>query len=273
MQRICLLLVLTLLTALPAQAGAINTIQLHNRPAAEIIPIVEPMLGAGEVITGHGFKLFLRASAQTLEQVEAMIAALDIAAKILQISVFQGSERSLETNSVSGNLRIVTGEGSIAAGNNGARGTGSLSFGNDNVSGDISASSTRQRRQSSPVHQLRVAEGSTGFIETGRQIPFPGVGTSNEYKAVTTGFYILPRVRGERVTLQVSPFRNALSGSGSDTIETSSASTTISGRLGEWLQIGGVSENSSSSQRGIASYASSQGESSDSIWIRADLAR
>ena len=94
MRRLCTLLVLMLLASV-VQAASITTIQLHNRPAVEIIPIVKPMLGANEVITGSGYKLFLRASPQSLEQVRDIIDALDAAAKILQVSVFQGSERDL----------------------------------------------------------------------------------------------------------------------------------------------------------------------------------
>ena len=273
MKRFCTILAMALLLACTARAASINIIQLQNRPAEEIIPIVEPMLGPGEVITGQGFKLFLRSSAETLEQVQEMIGALDIAAKMLQISVFQGSKRSLEEINVGGNLQIETGSGSIGVGSNDSAGAGSINYGSGNVSGDINASSIRQRREDNPVHRLRVAEGTEGFIETGSQVPFLSGRYSSDYKAVTTGFYVLPRLRGDSVTLQVSPFKNALSQSGKGNIDTQSATTTISGRLGEWLQIGGVTESSSSSQRGIASYSSSKSETSDRIWIKAELVR
>jgi hypothetical protein len=92
MKLVYTLLGLMLLTS-PLQADSITTIQLQNRPAEEIIPIIEPMLGTGDVITGRGFKLFLRSSPETLAEVKDMIDVLDITAKILQISVFQGSER------------------------------------------------------------------------------------------------------------------------------------------------------------------------------------
>jgi hypothetical protein len=71
----------------------------------------------------------------------------------------------------------------------------------------------------------------------------------------------------------VSPFKNALSASRSGNIETQSANTTLSGRIGEWLQVGGVSEQSSYTQSGTASYSAGSSERKDSIWIRADLLR
>jgi hypothetical protein len=270
MIQICTLLALLLLTSV-VQAGSITTIQLNNRPAEEVIPIVKPMLGAGEVITGSGYKLFLRASPQSLQQVRDIIDVLDSAAKVLQVSVFQGSERDLKTRSVSGNLQIDNGNTSVDIGNSKNKSAGSISYNSGNVSGDINASSTHQRQTSNPVHQLRVSEGTEGFIQTGKQIPYFTGYSSTEYKDVTTGFYVLPRIHGDMVTLQISPFKNSLAKAGKGSIETQSARTTINGRIGEWLPLGGVSEQSNRSQSSIGSSSSTKSSSQQSIWIRADL--
>ena len=271
MKRICMLLALMLLAS-AAQAASITTIQLNNRPAEEVIPIIKPMLDAGEVVTGSGYKLFLRASPQSLEQVRDIIDALDTAAKMLQVSVFQGSEQDLETRSVSGNLQIDNGNISVGIGNNNKnKSAGGISYNSGNLSGDINASTTHQRQTSNPVHQLRVSEGTEGFIQTGKQIPYLTGYSSTEYKDVTTGFYVLPRIRGDMVTLQISPFKNSLTKTGKGSIETQSARTTITGRIGEWLPLGGVTEQSKRSQSSIGSSSSSKSQSQHSIWIRADL--
>jgi type II secretory pathway component GspD/PulD (secretin) len=274
------ILAFLLLLASAAHAGSLTTIQLMNRPAEEIIPIIKPMLGAGDAIAGQGFKLFLRSSAQTLEEVRAMIEALDVAARNLQISVYQGSEKSLEAMEVSGNIQIENDNANISIGTRKTDAAGNIDYSNDNVSGSISASSTRLSQQSGPVHQLRVAEGTEGFIQTGKQIPyFTGSGwyrpatATVEYKDVTTGFYVLPRIRGENVTLQVSPFKNSLSGAHDGSINTQQANTTISGPIGEWLEIGGITEQFKHSQSGILSRSSAEGSSEGKIWIKADLAR
>ncbi len=127
---------------------------------------------------------------------------------------------------------------------------------------------------------MRVTEGSEAYIETGEQIPiFAGtrwlapdaVAGGIEYKDVVTGFYVSPRVHGDQVTLQVSPFRHALRGGGN--IETQSAHTTLTGRLGEWLLVGGVSEQLGRAQSGAGDYRSTQSRGDAGIWIRADLIR
>jgi hypothetical protein len=270
-RRLCGLLTLSLLMLSAVQAASITTIQLQNRPAEEVIPIVKPLLGPGEVITASGFKLFLRASPASVEQVREIVDALDIAAKMLQIYVFQGSEKDLKTVSINGNLRIDSGNASVGVGSSGKQGAGNITYNSGKVSGDINANSSQTSQSSSPVHQLRVTEGTEGFIQTGNQVAYSSYNNGTEYKDVTTGFYVLPRIRGAGVTLKVRPFKNSQSNTRADSIETQSANTTISGRLGEWLPLGGVTEQFKRSQSGIGSSSSSEGSNRSSIWIRADL--
>ena len=247
-RAICLLLILLTLTSI-AQAASINIIQLTNRQAVEVIPVIEPMLGPGDAISGQGFKIFLRSSPETLAEVKEMIAALDAPGKTLQISVFQGSSQTLKQQGLSANIQIADG----------------------NVSGSISGANSQQSRQSNPVHRVRVSEGREAYIETGQQIPFFSGGLNS--RNLLTGFYVLPRIHGHNVTLEVSPFKNALSSSNGNSIDTQSANTTITGRIGQWLLIGDFSEQSSHTQNGIVSQNSSESSRDESIWIRAELIR
>jgi hypothetical protein len=264
---LCLLLISV------TQAASLTTLQLRNRTAAEVIPIIEPMLEPGDAISGHGYKIFLRASPQTLSDVQQMIDTLDTALKMLQISVFQGSRETLERLSINGSLRIEGGDASAAIGKNSGDGAATITYDSSNTSASANASSERLSRQSSPVHQVRVAEGNAAFIETGDQVPYLAGEDGTVFRNVTSGFYVLPRIHGDSVTLEVSPFKNALSTSRSGNIETQSANTSLSGRIGEWLQVGGVSEHSSYTQSGTGSYSSGSSKRQDRIWIRADLLR
>ena len=269
-----------LLLASAAQANPLATIRLENRPAEEVIPVVEPMLADGDAISGRGFTLFVRTSPATLAQVREMIAALDVAARTLQISVFQGSTRALGALGIDGRLRIAGEDGSVAIGtrrDGGNAAGGSVTYGTRGGSASVSATGTRLRLRDNPVHQVRVSEGMAGYIETGKRIPiFSGtqwIGSDTvsggiEYQDVVTGFYVLPRVNGERVTLEISPFKNALRGGN---IETQSARTTLFGRVGEWLLVGGVSEQLERARSGSGSYTSTRSRRDEGIWIRADL--
>ena len=240
-------LIFLLLTSVAGMAGSIETLQLRNRPAAEVIPIIEPLLESGESISGRGFKIFLRASPQTLADVRDLIAGIDVAAKTLMISVMHGSLQEIESTAISGSVRIEGG----------------------NVSGSLSGESTDSRRQSSPVHRLRVTEGNEGFIETGVSLP----GFAAVDVAASSGFYVLPRSHGDRVTLLISPFRSASGASNGSGVETLQAQTTITGRLGEWLPLGGVEQRSERSWSDGTGQRSSVRNQHHSIWIRADLLR
>jgi len=276
------LLVLVMLVS-SVQAASIATIQLQHRPAEEIIPIVKPMLGADDAISGQGFRIFLRSSPQTLSQVKDMIDVLDIAAKTLQISVFQGNTRGLSTLGLDANIQVESGDAGIDIGtdaNNSSDGGGSITYSTNNGSGSINSTSTRMRLEDNPVHQIRVTEGTEAYIETGEQIPYfsgtrwilPGtVAGGIEYKDVTTGFYVLARIHGDNVTLQVSPFKNSQGNARGGNIKTQYANTTITGRIGEWLLIGGATEQIKRSQSGTASYSSTQSRNNESIWIKTDL--
>ena len=264
---------LCLLLIAPLHAASLTIIQLQNRPVEEVIPIVEPMLGPGELITGQGFKLFLRASPETAQQVQEIVDAIDIAAKMLQISVFQGSKRKLDRITVSGNLQVETDNANIGVGNSNTSGAGNINYADGGVSIGGSASSQQLSQKNNPIHRLRVAAGTEAFIQTGSQVPYNTSYDSSAYKDVTTGFFVLPRVRGERVTLELRSFKNSLGNTASGIIETQSANTTITGQMGEWLKIGGVTEHSSQTQSGTASHSSSTSKRKDRIWIRADLVR
>lgn len=279
--KLVLKLLVLMLLASTAQADSIATIQLQNRPAVEIIPVIEPMLGASDAISGRGYKIFLRSSADTLAQVKDMIEALDIASKMLQISVYQGSARGVSELGIRGNIEVESGDARVSAGggNNGNNG-GSITYGTNSGSVRIGGESTRIRLNDDPIHQVRVAEGTEAYIETGKQIPVfsgtilpEGVVSGIEYKDVVTGFYVLPRIHGDSVTLQVSPFKNSNKHTGGGNIQTQSARTTITGRMGQWLLIGGVTEQLKRKQSGIGSQTSTQSRNNESIWIKADLIR
>ena len=236
-------ILLALLYATLLSAESITTLQLRNRPASEVVPVIEPLLEPGDKISGQGFKIFLRASPQTVAEVRELIASLDVAAKTLMISVFQGRRSDLEKHEISGSIRID----------------------NSGVSGSLAAGETQRSESSGPVHRLRITEGTSGFISTGTSSLF----YTTQVDAAS-GFYVLPRLNGERVTLLISPFRSDTQAAGRS-FDTLRASTTISGRLGEWLPLGGVDERIEHSQSdGIGSRNMSSSQQ-QSIWIRADL--
>ncbi|NHZ69878.1 MAG: hypothetical protein GWP20_01435 [Thermotogales bacterium] len=286
MKYLVILLLNLGLLATAAGADSINTIQLQNRPAEEIIPIIKPMLNADDSITGQGFQIFIRTTPENLQQIKQMISNLDVAAKQLKISVFQGNDRDLRALSMEGSARYQDSNTNISIGNTSDKSRGSdVHLSTRGGSATSHTLSTRGRLTDNPIHTLRVSEGTQGYIETGESIPYFSAGGgwfggrrnfidgSIEYKDVTTGFYVLPRVNGDQVILDVSPFKQSQSKTRGGDINTQSASTQITGKLGQWLPIGGTTEQVQRSSTSTGSYQTTQSRNNESIWIKAELVR
>jgi type II secretory pathway component GspD/PulD (secretin) len=281
MKRLSLLLGLVLLVS-AVQADSISTIQLQHRPAEDVISIVEPMLGADDAISGQGFKIFLRSSPQTLARVREMVEDLDIPAKILQVSVFQGSARDLGEPGISADVQIERGDAGVDVGNgrdNNVEAGGSVTYSTSDGSVSLNGISTQKSLRDNPIHQVRVVEGTEAYIETGERIPYfygawkgrRGYGGSIDYKDAMTGFYVLPRIRGDNVILEVSPFKSSQSNTDGDNIDTQSAGTTVTGRIGEWLLVGGITEQLEQAQSATGTTIATQSRDDTGIWVKADL--
>ncbi len=248
-----------------------------------MIPIIEPMLGPDDAISGEGFKMFIRAPAESQERVRAMVDFLDTAARELQLSVFQGSELVLRELAARANGQFERGDTRIEIGNgkesdDGAGGRITYSTTGGSVS--VAGTGTQRSLRDSPIHMVRVAEGNEAYIETGERIPyFTGAAWNGrrafaggvEYENVVTGFYVLPRVRGDNVVLEVSPFKSSRSDTGRGNIDTQSANTTVTGRVGEWLLIGGVTEQVERADSAIGTTYATRGGRNSGIWIKAEL--
>jgi type II secretory pathway component GspD/PulD (secretin) len=281
MKRLSLLPGLVLLVS-AVQADSISTIQLQHRPAEDVIPIIEPMLGADDGISGQGFKIFLRSSPQTLARVREMVEDLDIPAKILQVSVFQGSARDLGELGISADVQIESGDASVDIGNgrdNDVDAGGSVTYSTSDGSVSLNGISTQKSLRDNPIHQVRVTEGAEAYIETGERVPYfygawkgrRGYGGSIEYEDAMTGFYVLPRIRGDNVILEVSPFKSSQSNTDGDNIDTQSAGTTVTGRIGEWLLVGGITEQLEQTQSVTGTTIATQSRDDTGIWVKADL--
>ena len=280
MKQLCLLLASLLLVS-TVRADSVSVVQLQHRPAAEVVPVIAPMLGPNDAISGEGFRIFVRASAEGQQRVRSLVERLDTPARVLQVSVFQGSEHVLRELALRANVQIQRGDTTIDVGSgNEADGGGRIIYSTSGGSASVDAVATQRNLRDYPIHRVRVTEGKEAYIETGERIPyFVGAAMRGrralaggvQYENVVTGFYALPRIRGDNVVLEVSPFKNSRSDTGRGSVETQSATTTVTGRAGEWLFIGGVSEQAERTESAVASTYATQGSRNTGIWIKAEL--
>lgn len=229
-----------LVPAPPARAQELQIVELHHRLADDVIPIVQPLLDPGGVLTGIDGLLFVRTSPANLEQIRQAVAAVDREPRQLLISVGQGT---------------VTGSTTAAA-------QGSVVIGNDS-SARLQVGGRAQRADLRNLSSIRTLEGNETFIAIGQSAP---------YRSADTGFYATARVSGDTVTLEVSPRQQRFAGRGG-VVQTGGATTTVSVPLGEWVELGAVRDSSSGSTDGLLVWGRSTGVSEYSAWVKVEEVR
>ena len=261
-----------MLAAATAWADALETITLRHRSAEDLIPVLQPLLPAGAAIAGTGSVLLVRAEPSTLEQVRQAVATLDRAPRQLLITVGQDTAAQTQRAGIEGSGTV--GSGDVRVGVNAPPsaqdGAEIVLHGND------------QRDRIRTVSSVRTLEGYEAYLTLGESRPFtsssvtvmPHAGVvaheRTDYRDVLTGFYATPRLSGDRVTLEISPQQSRVAPGQRGTVATQSVTTTVSGRLGEWIEVGGASGNRNGSTAGLATWGTRTELTQYSAWVKVD---
>ena len=115
---------------------------------------------------------------------------------------------------------------------------------------DASQQSARSARDEQAEQRLQVLEGGQAYISTGE---------ARIYGQAGTGFAVMPRVSGSSVTLDIAAQQEAFTRGGA--VQGERAVSTVSGRLGDWIELGGIS------------VSSLRGEGERRIWVKVEELR
>jgi len=267
------LLALAMLAGVPAIADELEIIDLHHRRADDVIPIVLPLLEDGGALTGADDKLFVRSSPANLAQIRQAVAAIDRPQRQLLITVGQGSVATRDGTSVRGSATIGSGDVRVGVNQPPAGGSGATI-----MTGSRSVQTDQQNTSS-----IRALEGSEAYISVGQSVPFtsttvttgwhpPVAQQSTSYRDVTSGFYATARVSGDLVTLEISSRQQAYRPR-DETIDTKGATSVVTGRLGEWIELGAVREAQSGSSSGVLVWGRQTSSSEYSARVKVDEIR
>ena len=253
---------------LPLQAAPMLTEVIPTqRNAAELVQILKPLVPAPGSINHFQNQLIIKTSADHLAEIQALLKKLDKAPENLLIHVRFSDDSEVRRDLAeararirSGNLTLSTGSKQSGSGlNTGIR------------TGDVNAGLQLQRslstRSGNEQHSLRVLEGHQAFIRTGQSIPLTyeqsSVGSfgtqisrGTQFEEFGSGFYVLPRLNGNQVNLEISTQRRRLNGQSNaiNSARVQEAATHITGQLGRWMEIAGV--NSAAQRRALVSNSS-----------------
>jgi type II secretory pathway component GspD/PulD (secretin) len=124
-------------------------------------------------------------------------------------------------------------------------------------------------------------EGGTATIYVGQSIPLGTRSTTQtpwgaqttdsiEYRNVTSGFTVIPRLNGDRVTLDITAKRDSPASSGGGRFDVQGIQTSVSGKLGEWIALGGETSTETSRNSGIIYRSTRDEETRGRILIRVE---
>jgi Type II secretory pathway, component PulD len=281
--KILLLHLLCVPLLLHAEEMILEVIPLKSRMSSDVVEILRPLVAPGGTVTGMNNQLIIKTTPDNLAELMRVLESLDKPPRRLLISVRQdsagisyGQEQALSGKYSQGDVTTEikdpsrTHEGLVVSAQ------------------DEKGNVVRYRQQdksatSNDQNSFRVqsTEGYPAFINAGQSIPVPNrttyvtpngvvVNDATEYMDATTGFYVLPRLNGDQVTLLVAPSLSKASPGKAPVFDVQNVETTATGRLGEWIAIGGINQDMNSSNRRILSSSSSQRQLSNTILIKVD---
>ncbi len=257
-----ILLFVSLNTA-DATDTVMKVISLQHRSAEEVQSMIKPLLNPQERLIGQINTLIIKASPQRQQEIQDIIQQLDTPLTNLTITVLQSTLLTADELNAQASIHVNI--------DHTTRGY---------VDGHFA--DTRRLKQQKNTQLIRTLEGHPAFIKTGALHPVQSI----EYRAspygksirrttqhieATTGFKVIPRLSGTRVTLQVSPWSGTLQTN--NTLQLSSADTTLHTELGKWVEIARSGENNQNNERGRLKYHYSTSENSVRMLVKVEKSK
>jgi hypothetical protein len=266
----CALLLALWALACFARAAELEVITLSYRSAEQVIPVIRPLLEPGGTVSGMQNQLILRTSKANLAEIRKVLASLDAMPRRLMITVRQDAE-GLSARS-GAELSGSVGSGGVVV--------GTQRPGQERRGVTARVYESRGAEDERITQQVQVLEGNPATIQVGRSVPVPSqtvvrgangliVTDTVTYRDFSTGFDVVPRVSGERVLLDISPRRETPTGDlGAGKVQR--VVTTASGRLGEWIELGGPARNDARSDSGLLIGAAGMRKDDVRVWVRVE---
>lgn len=245
-------------TLLSASEPVLRVIELNNRPAEEIQPIIVPLLHPADRVIARGSSLIVRSTPDRLVEIEQLIHELDSPVASLIISVIQDTTLSAREMNARAKVKIQVPVNAPEDTRAAVKGQ----FSDDRLQDSVKIS-----------QRVRTLEGQQAYIQAGSAHPvqnYPGQGyqPTTDYIDTTTGFAVTPRLSGDQVFIQIAPWSDKMRRTG--VIDTQSARTTVRAELGQWVEIGGISDYGQAQGKGLTAQSRSDYQQNTHLLIKVD---
>ncbi|MGQ0441930.1 MAG: secretin N-terminal domain-containing protein [Methylophilaceae bacterium] len=243
-------------------------ITLQHRFAADLLPIIQPMVGEDGTATGIDNQLILRASAVRMLQIEQTITQLDIARINRKITVRTSHDTQSQQDLTEANANVRIGRATI---NNNRRvppNSGRI---------DIERNSSNISQNSQQF--IQVIDGERAFIRVGQIVPltqewvtitqrYVQIDRITDWREISTGFAVRPHTIGNQIELEITPRIARLNHQGF--IDFEELTTILRVSLGDWLDIGGVMLANDEVSRKILGLQRASGQYRSNLMVKVD---
>jgi type II secretory pathway component GspD/PulD (secretin) len=273
-----------------ADSRTLVTIPLRHQLPSQVLPVIQPLLASGSTAAEFNNQLVLNATDEEVAKVRKLLAVIDRQPRELLITVLTPGSSTSRNRGVSVDGSVGSENVRIGNGNGGVGNGDELRIGVEN------ATSNESRTQQ---QQVRAVEGMPAQISIGVTTPVTSSYTlangqrvtSQEYYPVNQGVNVVARVVDGRVILDIDQQNDRLADQSSiqgggvpgvpsgyprrtydaPTIRTQSISTQVSGRIGEWIPLGGIDQSSNADSSGLGGASRSSRSEVNAVMIKVDV--
>jgi len=243
-------------------------ITLQHLFASDLLPIVEPMVGADGVANGMNNQLIVRAAPERMREIEVIVAKLDVARVNRKITVKASSYVQTQQERTEANGAVKVGKVTVANDRRAALNTGRVEVDRNR------SNSTQDSNQF-----VSVLDGERAFIHVGQSVPFTQewvtitrryvqIERTTDWQEISTGFAVRPRTVGNQVELEITPRIAKLNSSGY--IDFEDLKTTLRVNLGDWVDIGGTMQTNDEVSRKILGLQNISSQQKSNLVIKVE---
>lgn len=279
-----LILILCQISTVYADPLKLEIIELNNASVNQVLPLLRPFVEPGGTVTGMSNRLIVKTTPANLAEIKSILAELDQAPRQLRISVTQDIDqhRNFASDQLSGRVRLGDTTGQLGA--IGPRGQGATIKYRDKHGNVIQyrGNRTRTNTEDHNLHFVTTLEGRQAFIFTGESTPYAsqsyyegpfGRSSQTYIDRVQTdrGFYVIPRIRDDMVTLEISTQLDDSPNPQDGSIDTRATNSVVTGKLGAWIPLGGASRQGGNNHSGLLASTRSHTDSAYDVWVRVEV--
>jgi type II secretory pathway component GspD/PulD (secretin) len=249
--------------------AATEVIALDYLTASDVLPTAQSVLGSEGRANVYGNQLIVSATPEKIAELRSVIRQLDTQPRRLLITLDttgsdSQSDRGYAVNGSAsiGNVEIEAGRGEI------------------NGKDQVRIINNKSTSRTGGVQQVQATEGYPALIQIGQSVPLRTTSTgpygqvmqNTQYQNVTRGFLVTATVSGDRVNLSIRSNNDSLSRSQPGVINVQSTDTRVNGLLGQWISLGGVSNESRGQDSGFLQRSNSNSADDMSMRIKVEVA-